>query len=99
MKRTMNTRHLVILSRVSFFLGVLVGLALSVIAVWDNLESTDYYFTGVKYASFKGLHCPLMIAPTEKGIVTAVFKNPTNEEDDFFYRAEISGRAYSTRKI
>jgi len=95
----MNTRHLIILSRASFFLGVVVGFVLSVIAIWNNLESTNYYFTGVKYASFKGLHCPQMIASTEKGIVTAVFKNPTNEEDDFFYRAEISGKAFSTRKI
>lgn len=95
----MNTRPLVIVSRVSFFLGVVIGFLLSVIAIWNNLESTDYYFTGVKYASFKGLRCPLIVAPTEKGLVRAVFKNPTNQEDDFFYRAEISGRAFSTRQI
>jgi hypothetical protein len=99
MKPMMNTRPLIILSRASFFLGVLFGFVLSVIAIWNNLESTDYYFSGVKYAPFKGLSCPLMIAPTEKGIVTAVFKNPTNDEDDFFYRAEISGKASSTRQI
>jgi len=99
MKITMNRRHLIILSRASFFLGVLVGFILSVIAIWNNLESTDYYFSGVKYAPFKGLRCPLMIAPTEKGVVTAVFKNPTSDEDDFLYRAEISGKASATRKI
>ena len=99
MKPIINTRLLLILSRVLLFLGVIIGLALSVIAIWNNLESTNYYFTGVTYAPFKGLRCPLMIAPAESGIVTAVFNNPTNEEDDFFYRAEISGKAFTTRKI
>jgi hypothetical protein len=95
----MSTRPLPLLSRASFFLGVTIGLALSGIAVWDNLESTNYFFTGVRYAPFHGLRCPLMIAPTEKGIVTAVFNNPTNEEDKFFYRAEISRKAFSRRQI
>ena len=89
----------IILSRVLFFLGVLIGVARSVIAIWDNLEATDYYFSGVKYAAFNGLRCPLIIAPTETGIVTAVFNNSRNEEDTFFYKAEISGKSFSTRII
>jgi hypothetical protein len=40
-----------------------------------------------------------MIAPAEKGIVTAVFSNPTNEEDKFFYREEISGKVFSRRQV
>jgi hypothetical protein len=40
-----------------------------------------------------------MIAPAEKGIITAVFNNPTTENDNFFYRAEISGKAFSRRQI
>lgn len=95
----MNTRPSLILSRTLFFLGVATGFILSVIIIWNNIESTDYYFIGVKYPRFKGLRCPVMIAPTEKGIVTTVFNNPTNEEDRFFYRAEVSGKAFSKRKI
>jgi hypothetical protein len=95
----MNTKSLQILSRISFFMGIIIGLALSVIAIWNNLEATSYYFRGTKYAQFHGLQCPLMIAPTEKGIVTAVFKSPSDKEDTFFYRAEISGRASFTRQI
>lgn len=74
-------------------------MVLSGIAVWNKLEATNYFFTGVKYSPFNGLRCPLMIAPTEKGIVTALFNNPTNEEDKFFYRAEISGKAFSRRQV
>jgi len=40
-----------------------------------------------------------MITPAEKGIVTVVFNNPTNEGDNFFYRAEISGKAFSRRQV
>jgi hypothetical protein len=95
----MNASPFRIWSRALFFLGVVIGLILSVIAIWNNFESTSYYFTGAKHDPFKGLRCPIMIAPSEKGIVTAVFNNSTNEEDNFYYRAEISGRAFSTRKI
>jgi hypothetical protein len=95
----MNIRPLRLLGRTIFFLGVTIGVVLSGIALWNNLESTSYFFTGVKYAPFQGLRCPLIIAPTEKGIVTAVFSNPTNEEDEFFYRAEISGKAFSRRQV
>jgi hypothetical protein len=95
----MNTRPFLILSRSFFFLGVAIGFALSIIVIWNNVESTNYYFTGVKYPPFKGLRCPVMIASTEKGIVSAVFNNPTNDQDNFFYRAEISGKAFSKRKL
>jgi hypothetical protein len=94
-----STRPLRILSRAIFFPGVILGLVLSGIAIWNHLEATSYFFTGVKYAPFPGLRCPVMIAPTEKGIVSAIFDNPTNEEDAFFYRVEISGKVFSRRQV
>ncbi len=95
----MNTKPLRILSRVSFLLGILTGLALTVVAIWNNLESSSYYFTGARYARFRGLHCPLLISPKEKGTVTAIFNNPSREKDDFFYRATVSGELFSTRQM
>jgi hypothetical protein len=95
----MNTSSLRILSRAAFFVGIIMAFVLSIIAIWNNIESTSYYFRGVKYPQFPGLRCPVMIAPTETGIVTAVFNNPTDKEDNFFYRAEISGKGYSTRQV
>ena len=94
----MNTKLLRILSRAVFFLGVILGFALSVITIWNRLEGVRYYFTGAQYELFNGLRCPVMIAPNEKGIVTAVFNNPTDREDNFFYRAEISGDV-TTRQV
>ena len=95
----MNIRRLRLLGRTVFFLGITIGLALAGISIWNNVESTNYFFRGVKYPPFNGLRCPLMIAPTEKGIVTAVFSNPTGEEDKFFYRAAISKKTFSQRQI
>lgn len=94
----MNTRRLSLLRRAFFFLGVIIGFALAILTIWNRLEAMNYFFTGVKYAPFHGLQCPVIIAPTEKGIVTAVFNNPTDREDTFFYRVEISGKP-STRRV
>lgn len=95
----MNTKTLHTLGRAAFFLGIIIAFVLSVIAIWTNIESTSYYFRGVKYPPFPGLRCPVMIGPTETGIVNAVFNNPTDKEDNFFYRAEISRKGYSTRQV
>jgi hypothetical protein len=95
----MNTRTLQNLGGVAFFLGVTIAFVLSIIAIWNNIESTSYYFRGVKYPPFPGLRCPVMIGPTETGIVNAVFNNPTDREDNFFYRAEISRKGVSTRQV
>jgi len=88
-----------ILSYAAFFFGITIGFVLSVIAIWNNLEATSYYFRGVKFPPFPGLRCPLMIAPTETGTVSAVFDNRTDKEDNFSYRAEISRKGVSTRQV
>jgi len=87
----MNKKLLRILGVTVFFLGVIIGFALAIISIWSRLEAVRYYFTGAKYEAFRGLQCPVMIAPNEKGIVTAVFNNLADKEDNFLYRTEISG--------
>ena len=95
----MNQSSRRILSYAAFFFGITIGFVLAVIAIWNNLEATSYYFRGVKFPPFPGLRCPLMIAPTETGIVNAVFDNPNDKEDNFSYRAEISRKGVSTRQV
>lgn len=94
----MNKRLLLIFGRVLFFFGACIGLTLAVIMIWNSVEAIHYYFDGANYAPFNGLQCPVMIAPAEKGAVTASFKNPTNKEINFLYRTEISGRV-SPRRV
>jgi hypothetical protein len=95
----MYTRPFSILSRAFFFLGVTLGLILALLAIWNHVESTSYFFRGSTYAPFNGLRCPAVIGPTDKGIVTSVFHNPKDKEDVFYYRAQISGQSSSMRTI
>ena len=95
----MNIRSLLVLSRILFFLGIVLGLALTVIAIWNNTEATNYYFTGAPYPPFHGLSCPLLMTSTEKGIVTVTFDNPADQEDIYRYRVEISNKISSPRTI
>ena len=94
----MNRKLQHVFAYMIFFLGVVLGLVLAAVAIWNRTEAVSYFFTGAKYEPFSGLHCPAFIAPTEQATVTAVFKNPTNEENVFYYRTEISGTP-STRKL
>jgi hypothetical protein len=94
----MNKKSLRILSYAIFFPGIILGFALAAITIWNRTEAISYFFRGAKHEPFNGLHCPVLIAPAEKGILAAIFNNPTDEEDTFFYRAEISGTP-STRQV
>ena len=94
----MSRKLVSVLSRIFFFLGVFVGFALAVVLIWNKVEAIHYYFKGEKYEQFNGLLCPLIIAPTEKGAVTATFTNPTEKAVNFYYRAEVSG-PLSTRRV
>ena len=61
-----------------FFLGIMLGLALSAGGVWGEIEARLYTsFTAT--SGLRTLECPLMLAPAESGIVTATFDNPTDE--------------------
>jgi hypothetical protein len=88
----MRTSFLRIVSRTAFFLGVVIGFALAVIPIWSRMESIHYFFRGNTHEAFEGLRCPVMISPNEKGVIAAVFDNPTDQAVNFFYRVEISGQ-------
>ena len=61
-----------------FFLGIMLGLALSAGGVWGEIEARLYTsFTAT--SGLRTLECPLMLAPAKSGIVTATFDNPTDE--------------------
>ena len=82
-----------------FFIGLIFGFALAVIFTWNKIETVNYFFRGATpYPPFKGLRCPVMITRSEQGLVTAHFDNPADEEDNFYYRVEISGR-FEPRQI
>lgn len=94
----MNKNLVHVFSRAVFFLGVIIGFALAIVMIWNQVEATHYFFDGGSYEPFRGHYCPLLLAPTATGLVTAAFQNPTDQEINFYYRAEI-GRFPSTRRV
>jgi hypothetical protein len=94
----MQTKSIRTLGGVIFFIGVFLGLALSLAAVWGAFEGISYYYTGAGYPSFNGLDCPMLMTRSETGTVTASFDNPSGQEIEPYYEVTISGQA-STRKF
>lgn len=86
----MNLRPLLLswLGALLFLAGVLTGLAISGAVTWGESEARIY-------SSFNGdsnlaIQCPLILSPTETGIVRAKIVNLTGEEIKPVVRAEIS---------
>ena len=89
----MKITSLRILGNSLFFTGLIFGFALAVISTWNKVETVNYFFRGsTPYPPFNGLRCPIMITRSEQGIIKAHFDNPADEDDNFYYRVEISGR-------
>jgi hypothetical protein len=87
----MQTKSKHFLSGAIFFFGIFVGLALALAIIWGKYEATSYFFEGTTYASFNGLHCPVLMARSETGIIRAVFNNSDNQDDEPYYQMEIGG--------
>jgi hypothetical protein len=75
-----------------FSVGVLLGLVLSGVAVWGDLEAHwfDAQLSQLRDASLKTMRCPVMITANETGTVSASFKNPLERPSMFMVRAHIS---------
>ena len=86
----MKIKSLRLLSSLIFFLGVILGFVLAIISLWNQVEALNYFFKGASYAPFQGLKCPIMMTRSETGVVTSVFDNPADSEDNFSYKIEIS---------
>ncbi|HEX2696344.1 MAG TPA: hypothetical protein VHM28_01460, partial [Anaerolineales bacterium] len=78
-------------SNILYLLGVLLGLALAVLAIWAAFEGQSYFFTGATHEPFYGLHCPIFMTRPETGTITATFDNPSDQEMQPYYEVEISG--------
>ena len=70
--------------------GILIGLLLSVLAVWADYESTAYGFLRRAQAPFQGLICPVFIGKNESRIVSIKISNPTDRTLSPGVRTEIS---------
>jgi hypothetical protein len=94
----MKMKPLRILSMILFYFGIILGFLLATITIWENVEALNYFFKGASYAPFQGLDCPRLLTRSETGVITSVFDNPTDTEDNFSYKIEI-GNVVSPRII
>ena len=58
--------------------GILIGLLLSLLAVWADYESASYGFLRRAQTSFRGLICPVFIGKNESRVVSLKISNPTD---------------------
>ncbi|MBI4733036.1 MAG: hypothetical protein HY781_13095 [Chloroflexi bacterium] len=67
------------LSIIIFSFGVLAGMAFFVGATWADVESVFYGFNRYGNEMTSSMRCPVLITRTEPGIITATFKNTTDQ--------------------
>ena len=70
--------------------GILLGLMLSLLAIWADYESTSYGFLRRAQAPFWGLTCPVFMGRNESGRVSLRISNPTDRNLSPGVRTEIS---------
>ncbi|HEY9527855.1 MAG TPA: hypothetical protein VIR02_12255 [Anaerolineales bacterium] len=70
--------------------GILLGLLLSLLAVWADYESTSYGFSRRAQAPLGGLTCPVFLGRNESGRVSLKISNPTDRNLSPGVRTEIS---------
>lgn len=70
--------------------GILIGLVLSLLAVWADYESTSYGFLKRASAPFRGLSCPLFLGRNETGTISLKIVNSTDRPLSPGVRTEIS---------
>jgi hypothetical protein len=74
----------------SYGLGVAVGLFLMLVAVWADMESGSYGFARLANAGLGGLHCPVLMTPTETSTISLDVPNPTSNRISPSIRTQIS---------
>jgi hypothetical protein len=94
----MQTKSIRTFGSIIYFLGIFLGLGMSLAVVWSAFEGLSYFYTGAGYPSFNGLDCPLLMTRSETAAVNASFNNPGDQEIEPYYEVTISGQA-SMRKF
>jgi hypothetical protein len=84
-----------VLSVFIFAVGVILGMVLSGIVVWGDLEGSLFDAAIRADATLTTLRCPVMMTTKEIGTASAVFENPLERPVTFTIRTHIS-RGYVT---
>ena len=63
---------------VLFFIGYLIGVFLVGLSIMGDFEGYQFYPSIIGDEFFKSLDCPVMMAESEVGTITATVRNPTD---------------------
>lgn len=85
-----QSRIVRIVSVVIFSMGVLLGMAFYSAALWGDLEAFLFDSSVDADASLSSLRCPVLIATTESGVISASVRNPIERPIRLTIRTHIS---------
>jgi hypothetical protein len=89
MKRNKVTTRIVAV--LVFSAGLLAGILLICASVWGDLEAAMFDTTLMVHRKASlALHCPVLMATTETGTVSASFRNPLDRPVEFKVRTHVS---------
>ena len=83
-----NALHLV--GAVLFLIAILLGVLLTVVRAWPDMESALYGFAKDSYPRLRSLHCPVLMTSQDRLPVTVQLTNPLNQDLTWFVRAQFS---------
>jgi hypothetical protein len=81
-----------ILAFIFFFIGISLGIAITVIAIWGDFEAASYGFSNRASMFLKGLSCPILMTRDEVGNVKLKITNKTDRNISPDIRMEFSAR-------
>jgi hypothetical protein len=64
-----------LLAAMIYLTGVLLTLALTIVAVWADAEAVFYGFNKLGDDPLETLRCPVLVTPNQPGLITADFTN------------------------
>jgi len=82
-----------------YSVGVLLGITLSVLAIWADYEATSYGFFRRAQTPFKGLICPIFMTTDETQTVQIRLTNSTGKKISPSIRTEISTKLVIDEKL
>jgi len=85
-----KNKNMRILGVLVFSVGVLIGMALFGIVVWEDFEAAMFDPSIKRDATLTTLRCPVMMTKTETGKVTATFTNSLERPIELYTRAHIT---------
>lgn len=62
-----------------FAVGVVIGLALAILATWPDFEASSYEFARNTNTPLNGLRCPILLNRNEMGTVSLTVSNTTDK--------------------